>query len=394
MLRSQKEKESFALFILSCTPLTIELVHSIGMLTVVDWHIVCFTYLFWQLCTYRRKYRLLKIGPNLFDEICRIMLIFIVTYAWLSFLTSIRSVAVFCILEDASNMNNRHQSTIFHACKAGLSQSCLASINDVNKHSANSRQCPSALVGNRLGYTYFFLVVAFRFIPCGVYGLWIMYCWKMDVDGSEKTTTSTPVEIATTDSTTLLSMEKTHSEKNQSKIVNQKWLLVCIGLLGSCITVETALQGQIHSLSSPFVILPYVALISIQYSLFSKRYRESSKEVLYILQTLAMHMSIVVSLFDFFLQVLYVTSVCIPEVVSISELTDVCSKASHYHAGREEDCHELIQKHLVKPITSDMCPSYFSTNNNSNIVGILYTANILKVLVLSLCTLLLKEKLV
>lgn len=379
MLGTKKEKESFLMFIFCCIPLTIELVHNVGMLTVIDWHIICLAYLYWQLCYQRRKGACQMIGDGILNELCHIALTILVTHAWISFLSSIRSVIVACILEDITTSNHNYSHLLSQSCKTGVTPSCLKVLNQINKHSTSSKICPSSVVGSRLGYVYFFFVIVFRFIPCALYGLWILYSWnnidnRINEEDRSKRTDNEMYE-----------MHKSSSYK-QLKL-NQKYLFVCLGIICSCVLIEIALQGNVHSLSNPSVILPYMALVYVQYCFISKRYRESTLQILILLQNLAMQMSIIYSLLDFFIQVMYVTSVCIPDVISVSEITDICSHAVH-QSKQEEKCHELIEKHIVKPMPSDMCPSFF--NEKQSIVSVLYTANVIKVIVLSLGTLLLK----
>jgi hypothetical protein len=377
MFGTKKEKESFLIFIFCCLPLTIELVHNVGMLTIIDWHIICLAYIYWQLCYHRRKGISQIIGDGILNELCHIALTTLVTHAWISFLSSIRSVIVACLLEDITTSNHNYSHLLSQSCKTGVTPSCLNVLNQINKHSTSNRICPSSIVGSRLGYVYFFFVIIFRFIPCAIYGLWILYSWNNTDNKRNDGLKCTDDEMH----------EKHISSSFKQLKFNQTYLFVCVGIICSCVVIEIALQGNVHSLSSPNVIMPYIALVYIQYCFISKRYRESTLQILIILQKLAMQMSIIYSLLDFFIQVMYVTSVCIPDVISVSEITDICSRAVH-ESKQEEKCHELIQKHIVKPMSSDMCPSFF--NEKQSIISVLYTANVIKVFVLSLGTLLLK----
>ena len=381
MLRTKKEKESFLIFIFCCVPLTIELVHNVGMLTVIDWHIICLAYLYWQLCYHRRKRTSQMIGDRILNELCHLALTILVTHAWISFLSSIRSVIVACILEDITTSNHNYSHLLSQSCKTGVTPSCLQVLNQINKHSTSSRICPSSIVGSRLGYVYFFFVIVFRFTPCALYGLWILYSWNNTDNKSNEDDKSKQKDDE-------MHEKEQHSSYKQMKL-NQTYLFVCLGIICSCVLIEIALQGNVHSLSNPNVILPYMALVYIQYCFISKRYRESTLNILILLQNLAMQMSIIYSLLDFFIQVMYVTSVCIPDVISVSEITDICAHAVH-QSKQDEKCHELIQKHIVKPMSSDMCPSFF--NEKQSIISVLYTANVIKVIVLSLGTLLLKPR--
>ena len=344
-----ERKRALTIFLLSCIPMCIELVHSVGMLTIVDWRIVCLTFLYWRLSESASKYQ----SSLVLQEATKAALCSVVTYAWLSFLTSIRSVAVGCLLGGVTGSTYQH--AVFTVCKGGISDLCLKAIDEANRSAWTNRQCPSSLIGSQLGYVYFLLVMLFRFAPCAFYGLWNLSTWNTERlrDGSIR---SMPPQ----------------------KKVNNNILCGTLCILLGCVTVEIAMQGHIHSLSSPFVILPFLAVVSFQYTLTSQRMRDSSKETLIFLQRQAITHGSVTSLIDLLIQALFVVSICVPEFVSVSELTEACTTAmGHHHLTK---CHELIHSRTLRPITSDMCP-VMSENNNSAI-GILYVANIIKVIVL------------
>lgn len=361
-----ERKRALAIFLCSCVPLSIEVIHSVGMLTIVDWKIVCLTFLYWRLAESATRCSSSPVMFAVVREATRVALCAVVAYAWLSFLTSMRAVAVGCLLGDVTGRTYRH--AMFSSCRGGIGDTCLNAIEELNRSSWTTRQCPSNLIGSRLAYAYFFLVTAFRFVACALYGLWNIFTWTESrfQDGSFSTSRQLP---------------KQHE-------INHDRLLGSISVILSCVMVEIAMQGKILSLSSPHVILPYLAVVSLQYTLKSKRMRESSKEALIFLQKQAISLSFLVSLLDLLIQTLFVTSVCIPDIVSVSELTQACTRGvGTTHMTR---CHELISKRTVRPIPSDMCPSLLEKNNS--VVVILYTANIIKVFVLSLGTLILSNK--
>lgn len=352
------------MFLCSCAPMSIELVHSLGMWTIVDWRIVCLTFLYWRLSATASKYSSCPEACTVLREASRAALSSIVLYAWLSFLTSMRPVAVGCLLADVTGSTYKH--TLFSLCKGGISNACLNAVEELNKASCMSRQCPSSLIGIRLASVYFFLIMVFRFLPCAFYGMWNLYTWHDNRFQGASSPKALP----------------------RQRHLNERRLFGSICILLSCLTVEIAMQGRIHSLSSSYVILPYVTVISIQYALKSRRFRDSSREVLLLIQNQAIMMSVFVSILDIFVQTLFIASVCIPDTVSVSELTEACTTAmDNEHMTK---CHQLIQSRTVRPVFSDLCPSLLE--NNNSMVGILYTANIIKVIVLSLGTLILPNK--
>ena len=360
----QERRRALVMFLCSCAPMSIELVHSLGMSTIVDWRIVCLTFLYWRLSATASKYSSCPEAFAVLREASRAALSAVVVYAWLSFLTSMRPVAVECLLADVTRSTYKH--TLFSLCRGGLSHACLNGVEELNKSLWMSRQCPSALIGIRLSSVYFFLVMVFRFIPCAFYGLWNLYTWHDD----------------------RFQADSRPSSLRKQRHVNERILLGSICILFSCVTVEIAMQGQILSLSSSYVILPYIAVLSIQYALKSRRFRESSREVLLLLQSQAITMSVFVSVLDLLIQILFVASVCLPDTVSISELTEACTTATD--SQHITKCHEIIQSRTERTVFSDLCPSL--TEKNNSLVGILYAANIIKVILLSLGTLILGKK--
>jgi len=351
-----ERKRALTIFLLSCVPMSIELVHSVGMLTIVDWKIVCLTFLYWRLSENANKYQSSPVTFTVLQEATKASLCAVVLYAWLSFLTSIRSVAVGCLLGDVTGQTYQH--AIFTVCKGGISEVCLNAIDEANRSAWTTRQCPSSLIGSQLAYVYFFLVMVFRFTPSAIYGLWNLSTWRSSrlMDGSSSVL------------------------PKKQKVVNNNLLLGTICILLSCMAVEIAMQGRLHPLSSPYVILPFFAVLSFQYTLISQRFRDSSKEALIFLQRQFITMSCIISLLDLLIQILFVVSICVPDFVSISELTETCTTAMGQH--HLSKCHEMIRGRTVRPVTSDMCPSM--NDNNTSAIGILYAANIIKVLVLSL----------
>lgn len=335
--------------------MSIELVHSVGMLTIVDWRIVCLTFLYWRLSENASKYQSSPLTFAVLQETTKASLCAVVSYAWLSFLTAIRSVAVGCLLGDVTG--STYQQAIFTQCKGGVSEVCLNAIDEANRSAWTTRQCPSSLIGSTMGYIYFFLVMVLRFIPCAFYGLWNLSTWN-----SKRL------------------MQSSNETLPKQRAVNNNFLLATLCILLACVTVEIAMQGQIHSLSSPFVIIPFLAVISSQYTLISKRTKDSSKEVLIFLQRQAITIGFVISVIDLLVQTLFVVSICLPEFVSVSELTEACTTAMGDHHLTK--CHELIHSRTVRNISSDMCPTM--NENNNSAIGILYAANIIKVIVLSL----------
>lgn len=354
----REQSRALLMFVLSCLPILCEL-HA-EMKTVVSWKISIII-LFYMLFAFKAgSPHTGKESFPIYMQCCKACLCCVVAYAWMSLIFSIDETLVTCLILQAKGKQDNH----FADCQRyGLHTKCLESISFLNKMNAAVSRCPSSLLGSSLGTFYLLSTVLCRFIPAAIYGLWNLYTWT-ELRFRSKSSHSHTEEAASS-----LLKPRTYP--------SNKGLLLCSIVLLSCILVEAGIP-RIKQLSSFHVILPFIGILCLQSLLHKYRHRDSTKIILIDLQRICIYVCIFFSSMDFVINCMMLMSQCLGARLDIDKIRNDCINT---HGPRGvEDCYKSIGQ---IDVSSNSYPNYCPLLGKPE-TTILYTANVLQVITLSI----------
>ena len=345
---NREKNKALALLLLSCLPLLLEM-HG-TMNTVVDWRIILFLLLY-TLFAFKATdtFESDRDQFTVFSQCCKVSLIMVVCYSWMSLFSSFESTMVPCLLVQAEGPPSEN---LVECRRHGLVTKCLKSVTLLFRANKLSNQCPASVLGTSLGSIYLLSVIFFRFIPTAFYGLWNLYVWDVNIRFR-------PVSPGESGGPT---SKRIHEYRTPSSNV----LLVCAAVVLCCITVNIAIP-HVAPLSHISTTLPFFCIVVMHYNLETRRYRENVKHTISILMTTCLYMSIAFSILDFVMNSLSMINTCIQADAQEDAIIEKCSDPQGPMSIQE--CYQTISEVDSIFFATEKCPVFGSPSVTLRYVG-------------------------
>ena len=337
-------------FLCVCLPLSIEITTGIKLQSIIGWEIIIPTYTY-MLLAHQATRTSNEIHFRIYTETCRIMLVVVVFYSWLSATYNMKSAIIDCVLP-LSGIGNY----LIECKRYGLGKNCIDGISHINRMNSARTRCPVAILGPTLGGWYMLVVIIFRFIPTGIYGLWNLYTWnsKRFMKGDNL---------------------DTNVQKNIAIVPSNRILNICTLILLPCVLGEVSVS-HIKPLSSINCIHYFIVIILIQNTIQSCSV-EIRSPLVYI-QKLCFYTGMIFLFLDLCNRSMEIIMTCYTGDKTEKHLKDMCA---HLHGvGGMERCYMALSDVDPTHFLRDGCPSSFFHDIQSSI---LYCSNIIKVIVMS-----------
>ena len=337
-------------FLCVCLPLSIEISSGIRMQSIISWEIIIPTFAY-MLLAFQATRCFDKHNFQIYVELCRLTLTIIVFHSWLSIIYNMKTAIVNCVLETSLNDNY-----LIECKKYGLVKNCIEGISHINRMNSARTKCPTSILGSTLGGWYMLLVILFRFIPTGIYGLWNLYTWN-------------PERFARSGSC------GTTEEKEKHVVPSGKILSICTVILLPCLLGEISVSN-IKPLSSINCIHFFVAIIIIQNSVHGCS--ADIKSALLYVQRLCFYSGVIFLFVDLCQRSMEIIMTCFTGNKVDEYLKDTCTHS--YGVRGIEQCYMALSDVDPYYFLKDGCPTSFFRDIQT---AILYCSNIAKVVVFS-----------
>jgi hypothetical protein len=344
----KEQNKALTLLLLASIPLLLEM-HG-DMSTILDWRIILLLLPYTLFAFKAAKSHLLgKEDFHVFAQCCKVSLVMVVCYSWMSLFSSIGNTMVPCLLVQAEGTPD---GSLVECRRHGLVTKCLKSVTLLFRANNLSNQCPQSVLGTSLGSTYLLVVTLFRFVPTAFYGLWNLYVWdatKMfQSNVSPKDCGSLP------------------KDTKEYKPPSSKVLLVCTVLVLCCITVNIAIQ-DIPPLAHISTALPFFSILVMHYNMETRRYRENVKHVMGSLMNTSLYISVAYSTLDFVMNCLSMINTCIQSNANEDAIIEKCSDPQGPMSIQE--CYQTISEIDGTFFTTNKCPVFGSPSVTLRYVG-------------------------
>ena len=342
-----EQSRALLTFLCVCLPLSIEISSGIQIQSIISWEIIIPTFAYMLLAFQTTKCFQEK-NFQIYKECCRLLLVVIVFHSWLSLIYNMQNAIINCVFE--TNINEKY---LAECKKYGLITNCIKGISHINRINSARTKCPTSILGSGLGGWYMLLIIIFRFIPTGIYGLWNLYTWKTE---------------------RFINSVKEHKETNY--IPSNKILNICTVILLPCVIAEVSVSN-IKPLSSINCIHFFIAIIIIQNA--THNYSKEIKSALYFIQRLCFYTGLIFLFVDLCQRSMEIIMTCFSGNDIDEYLKDICTQS--YGKRGLEQCYLALSDVDPYYFLRDGCPTSFFQDVHSTI---LYCANILKVVVFSI----------
>lgn len=335
------------MFLCVCLPLSIEISSGIQIHSIISWEIIIPTFAYMLLAFTATQYHK-ENSFHVYNDCCRLVLTIIVFHSWLSVIYNMKSAIINCVLE-----TNINEGVLTECKKYGLIRNCVKGISHINRINSARTKCPTSLLGSTLGGFYMLLIILFRFIPTGIYGLWNLYTWSSERFIACK------------------------SEVNNEKFVSpsNKTLNVCTIILLPCVIAEVSVSN-IKPLSSINCIHFFIVIILLQNMIHNVNLE--IKAILTILQRICFYTGLVFIFVDLCQRSMEIIMTCFSGNDIDNYLKDMCTQS--YGTRGIEQCYMALSDVDPSFFLRDGCPTSFFQDIHSTI---LYSANIFKVVAFS-----------